>query len=172
MGRGRNGAGRAGFITAGKVASGQAGAQKPLSAAVDKVLNSDDTRFVRKLSDRQVGEWLANEPGYNEFTPRRARSFVNAVRDAYPEAIFYVGREYSRVVYVDTGVPYRGNLAGTRTAEAARAEVTATVKNIQRRMRADEASTGTGISLSGNAKHLNSLFRSETGNIFARFWWD
>lgn len=171
MGRGRNGAGRAGMIVAGKVTPGQAGTQKPLSAAVNKVLNSDDLQFVRKLSDRQVGEWLANEPGYNEFTPRRARAFVNAVKDAYPEAVFYVGREYSRVVYVDTGVPYRGSYTG-RTAEDVRREVDTTVNNIKRRMRADEASTGTGVSMSNNGSHLNALYRSETGNVFARFWWD
>jgi hypothetical protein len=165
MGRGRNGGGRAGFVAAGKVAPGQAGTQKPLSAAVNKVLNSDESHFVRKLSDRQVGEWLANEQGYNEYTPRRAAALVNAVRDAYPGANFFVGNEYSRVVYVDTGVRYQGQRGLLESMRPV-------AEGIRRTGRADEVRVSSGVNFAATASrgHLNSLMYNE--NAIIRFWWD
>lgn len=163
MGRGRGGAGgRTGMVTSARTASGQNGT---VSATVNRILNSGESHFIRKLSDRQVGEWLANEQGYNEYTPRRVRALVTAVRDNYPDAKFYVGNEYSRAVYVDTGIRYQGQRGALES-------IRPVAEGIRRVGHADETSVSSGVNFAATASrnHLSSL--NNNPNAIIRFWWD
>lgn len=141
-----------------------------MSNAIDQLVEGETLFFLNKLSPKQVQEWLEREEGYNAFDAEVAKRIVETCLHFFPLGRFYVGREYSRVVYFDTGTKNYWRDAGSDTMKMLLLELDTQANSI------DELDVKSGVAFSYDTasgttvKWLHKLYNVPSPIV--RMWWD
>lgn len=137
-----------------------------MSKVVDFIIEDGSLNFVRKLSSKQVDEWIAREwdrPDNPKHSTANFRAIVDACLALHPEGCFFVGNERSRVVYFDTCHVYTRGFT-PKTRDNMKAALNEKVSSL-----ANEYCWGSGniFAFQNGHRNLDNCFTP-----MARFWFD
>lgn len=140
-----------------------------MSRAINQLVANETLFFLNKLSPKQVEEWLKREKGYNAFNSEVAKRVVDTCLRYFPEGRFLVGREYSRVVYFDTGTKNYYHNIGSDNLKMLLLELNTAENCI------DEIKASSGISHAYGREAQPKEWLRKLENVpspIVRMWWD
>lgn len=192
MGQGNGGGGRRGggrgasnararrltFVAAGENV-GVNRAPRTQATVAQRIPRDESLFSMRPVNGLQAQEWAQNAPRYNDMTKRKATRAVRELFAAHPQGRFLVGREYSPVVYFDTGMtPVQWERSRAQPANN-RPQIVDAYNRLSRRKASDEIGVYQGNEVISSRRGYAN--RTQSSNIsrmvnperaYIRLWWD